>query len=113
MRQIILSFIIIISTTLSIAQTDTIKVGLSSYVIGDSLHSINYDSLFSVPGKFVYTPDYYKKRYIETDLMYKVTDNKGNGFDSLYGTRNMRPILHGVAYRGGANNYYHLTDKRH
>ena len=55
---------------------------------------------------------FYKSRYTETDLMYKITDNKGNGFDSLYGTRNMRPILHGVAYRGGGNNYYHLTDKR-
>ena len=55
---------------------------------------------------------FYKSRYQEEDLMYKITDNKGNGFDSLYGTRNMRPILHGVAYRGGANNYYHLTNKR-
>ena len=53
---------------------------------------------------FHLTPEYYKKRYVETDLMYKVVDNFGNGFDSLYGARNMRPILHGVAYRGGANN---------
>lgn len=56
--------------------------------------------------------DYYKNRYVETDLMYKIVDNWGNGFDELYGTRNMRPILHGVAYRGGANNYYHKTAKR-
>jgi outer membrane protein OmpA-like peptidoglycan-associated protein len=61
---------------------------------------------------FYLTPDYYKDRYIETDLMYKVVDNFGNGFDSLYGARNMRPILHGVAYRGGANNYYHKDNKR-
>lgn len=61
---------------------------------------------------FVFDYNYYKLRYTETDLMYKIVDNWGNGFDSLYGTRNMRPILHGVAYRGGANNYYHLTDKR-
>lgn len=59
------------------------------------------------------TPDVYKERYQETDLMYKVTDNYGNGFDALYGTRNLRPILHGVAYRGGANNYFHKTAKRH
>jgi outer membrane protein OmpA-like peptidoglycan-associated protein len=59
------------------------------------------------------TPEFYKERYQETDLMYKVTDNKGDGFDSLYGTRNMRPIMHGVAYRGGANNYYHKDNKRH
>jgi outer membrane protein OmpA-like peptidoglycan-associated protein len=62
---------------------------------------------------FPMTPAYYKDRYVETDLMYKVVDNWGNGFDSLYGARNMRPILHGIAYRGGANNHYHKTDKRH
>jgi len=61
---------------------------------------------------FLLESSYYKDRYVETDLMYKVVDNWGNGFDSLYGTRNMRPILHGVAYRGGANNYYHKTAKR-
>ncbi|MDX1349414.1 MAG: OmpA family protein [Putridiphycobacter sp.] len=73
---------------------------------GDSLQ----DSIKVEP--FVFDYQYYKLRYKEEDLMYKITDNWGNGFDSLYGTRNMRPILHGVAYRGGANNYYHITDKR-
>lgn len=58
------------------------------------------------------TPDYYKDRYLEEDLLYKIVDNWGNGYDSLYGARNMRPILHGVAYRGGANNYFHKEDKR-
>jgi len=61
---------------------------------------------------FILESDYYVGRYKEPDLMYKVIDNFGNGFDSLYGTRNMRTILHGVAYRGGANNYYHKTAKR-
>ena len=61
---------------------------------------------------FLLESDYYVNRYKEPDLMYKVIDNFGNGFDSLYGTRNMRTVLHGVAYRGGANNYYHKTDKR-
>tara|TARA_B110000285_G_scaffold25376_1_gene24376 strand:+ start:252 stop:1964 length:1713 start_codon:yes stop_codon:yes gene_type:complete len=61
---------------------------------------------------FLLESDYYVNRYKEPDLMYKVIDNFGNGFDSLYGTRNMRTILHGVAYRGGANNYYHKTNKR-
>jgi outer membrane protein OmpA-like peptidoglycan-associated protein len=62
---------------------------------------------------FYYTSEFYKERYKERDLMYKVTDNWGNGNEALYGTRNMRPILHGVAYRGGANNYYHAEAKRH
>jgi len=42
----------------------------------------------------------------------KITNNRGNGFEDLYGTRNFRVILHGVAYRGGGNNYYHRTNKR-
>ncbi|MCB9195038.1 MAG: OmpA family protein [Flavobacteriales bacterium] len=62
--------------------------------------------------KFHLTPEYYIGRYKEEDLMYKIVDNWGNGFDSLYGARNVRPILHGVAYRGGANNYFHKENKR-
>ena len=94
------------------AQIDTVKVGLNTFITKPSGTTVNYDSLLSIRPQFLLTPTYYQTRYIEKDLMYKITDNKGNGFDSLYGTRNMRPILHGVAYRGGANNYYHLTDKR-
>lgn len=58
------------------------------------------------------SPIFYKDRYNETDLLKKITDNYGNKEDKLYGTRNLRPILHGIAYRGGGNNYYHKTDKR-
>ena len=58
------------------------------------------------------SPNFYKTRYNETDLLHKITDNYGNKFEDLYGTRNMRPILHGVAYRGGGNNYYHKFNKR-
>ncbi|MAP01736.1 MAG: hypothetical protein CMD01_02820 [Flavobacteriales bacterium] len=61
---------------------------------------------------FAFSSLYFKKRYKEEHLLKKIVDNKGDGFDSLYGTRNMRPILHGVAYRGGANNYFHKTQKR-
>ena len=58
------------------------------------------------------SPNFYKTRYNETDLLHKITDNYGNKFEDLYGTRNMRPILHGVAYRGGGNNYYHKFNKK-
>ncbi len=61
---------------------------------------------------FLLSSSYFKARYQEKDLLYKIVDNKGNGFDNLYGTRNLRPILHGVAYRGGGNNYYHKENKR-
>ncbi|TAL68763.1 MAG: hypothetical protein EPN82_08805 [Bacteroidetes bacterium] len=56
--------------------------------------------------------DYYKNRYGAKCLNEKITDNFGNGFDALYGTRNMRTILYGIAYRGGANNFYHKSCKR-
>ena len=54
----------------------------------------------------------YKNRYKVDCLSRKITDNFGNGFDSLYGTRNMRTVLFGVVYRGGANNFYNKTNKR-
>ena len=71
------------------------------------------DSLLSLEANQLLSPEYYIERYKSDDLMHKVTDNRGDGFDSLYGTRNLRTILHGVAYRGGANNYFHKTAKRH
>ncbi|MDR0926212.1 MAG: hypothetical protein LBO69_00410 [Ignavibacteria bacterium] len=55
---------------------------------------------------------YYKERYKALCANEKITDNFGNGFDSLYGTRNMRTILYGIAYRGGANNFYNKYEKR-
>lgn len=117
MQKTIFSLLIFLNVGSLFSQTDTlrldtVKVGLNTFFYlhpGDSLY---LDSLLKAPPKVNLTPGYYQTRYIETDLMYKITDNKGDGFDSLYGTRNMRPILHGVAYRGGANNYYHKTDKR-
>ena len=54
----------------------------------------------------------YINRYNLNCLNDKLVDNRGEGYDSLYGTRNFRPILHGIAYRGGANNYYHKQNKR-
>ncbi|MCB9224608.1 MAG: OmpA family protein [Crocinitomicaceae bacterium] len=109
------ALLVVIGLILSIpsfGQFDTIRIGLNNYILWDTTKPINYDSLFAVEGSRDLDYQFYIDRYRETDLMYKVTDNKGDGFDSLYGTRNMRPILHGVAYRGGANNYFHNTDKR-
>lgn len=75
-----------------------------------------YFSIFSICRCEFSTLDeqvnYYKNRYNVQCVDDKITDNKGNGFDSLYGTRNMRTILFGIAYRGGANNYYHKINKR-
>src|SRR5690606_6357331 len=104
--------ILLLNCVFGLTQKDTIKVGLGAYVIVDAGKAVNFDSLLAVEGKVDLDHTFYKKRYSETDLMYKITDNKGDGFDSLYGTRNLRPVLHGAAYRGGANNYFHKTDKR-
>ena len=56
--------------------------------------------------------NYYKNLYGVECVQEKITDNQGNGYEKLYGTRNFRVILHGVAYRGGGNNYYHRSNKR-
>jgi hypothetical protein len=112
MHKILLSIGCLLIAGLSWSQQDTVKVGLAAFVITDKSKLVNVDSLLSLEPNIIRDYKWYKERYGETDLMYKVTNNKGDGFDSLYGTRNMRPILHGVAYRGGANNYYHKTDKR-
>ena len=56
--------------------------------------------------------EYYNQRYDLDDLFAKRTDNRGDGFEGLYGTRNFRVILKGVAYRGGANNTWHRTNRR-
>ena len=56
--------------------------------------------------------EHYKNLFDLNCAKEKATDNRGNGNPDLYGTRNFRTILHGVAYRGGGNNYYHATNKR-
>lgn len=54
----------------------------------------------------------WKKLIPLKDVYTKQVDNYGNGDESLYGLRNLRLVLHGVYYRGGANNYYHKEDPR-
>ena len=83
------SFLILLSLTFSsfFTQNDSIKID---------------ESIFT----------FYKDLYGVECVQEKITDNRGNGFEDLYGTRNFRVILHGVAYRGGGNNYYHRSDKR-
>ncbi len=54
----------------------------------------------------------YQARYKADDAFTKLTDSKGNGDARLYGTRNFRVVLHGVLYRGGANNHAHRTNPR-
>lgn len=55
---------------------------------------------------------HYQNRYNLNDPFTKLVDNTGEGFEPLYGTRNVRAVLRGVVYRGGANNYYHRTNAR-
>lgn len=54
----------------------------------------------------------WKIHYKATEPYTKLTDNKGLGDEDLYGTRNFRVVLHGVYYRGGANNKYHRDHPR-
>ena len=54
----------------------------------------------------------YKTRYAVECLNDKIVNNRGDGYENLYGCRNVRTVLFGAVYRGGANNYYHKTNKR-
>jgi hypothetical protein len=54
----------------------------------------------------------HRARYPLTSATQKLIDNQGNGFEPLYGLRNVRAVLNGVYYRGGANNSYNKHKKR-
>lgn len=54
----------------------------------------------------------YKLRYGLRDPYTKLVNYQGEGYDALYGVRNFRVVLHGVYYRGGANNPYNKIMKR-
>ncbi len=58
------------------------------------------------------TTKHYDHRYHLDSVDQKMTDNHGEGFEPLYGTRNFRTVLKGVVYRGGANNKWHRSDPR-
>lgn len=55
---------------------------------------------------------FYNLRYGLRDLFTKLVNDNGNGHEDLYGIRNFRMVLTGVAYRGGANNLYNRNGKR-
>lgn len=54
----------------------------------------------------------YSERYGAENPLQKIVDNTGDGHEELYGLRNVRPVLKGIVYRGGGNNYYHRSQKR-
>lgn len=85
------------------------KILITTFILACITLSTTYSTQFATLKDKV---NYYHKRYNKDCCNEKITDNYGNGFDSLYGTRNMKTILYGIAYRGGANNFYHKTNKR-
>lgn len=56
--------------------------------------------------------DFYRQRYGLRHVDEKLIDNRGNGYENLYGVRNLRTVLHGVYYRGGANNKFNREQVR-
>jgi hypothetical protein len=61
------------------------------------------------------TPDFiafYQDLYRLPDHFSKLVDNRGNGYENLYGVRNFRAVLNGVMYRSGANNAYNRNQVR-
>lgn len=72
----------------------------------------NAGSLAKDPPSSTDTLSYYQNRYLLKNSSSKLIDNYGNGFENLYGLRNVRAVLNGVVYRGGANNAYNKHQKR-
>ncbi len=54
----------------------------------------------------------HRRRYGLTSATQSLVADRGEGYDGLYGTRNLRAVLNGVFYRGGANNAFHRGGKR-
>jgi len=54
----------------------------------------------------------HRERYGLTNASQKIVSNNGKGFEGLYGTRNVRAVLNGVYYRGGANNVYFVPKRK-
>ena len=54
-----------------------------------------------------------RRRYALASAKQLLIGDQGDGYEDLYGTRNVRAVLNGVFYRGGANNYFHRDGKRH
>jgi hypothetical protein len=64
------------------------------------------------PPKPVVVGAAYRERYPVKTALDKIVTNRGTGHEELYGTRNVRAVLNGVYYRGGANNAFHRKSKR-
>lgn len=72
------------------------------------IFSISANAKFSLRDQV----DTYKQRYNLKNPYDKLIDNRGNGYEALYGIRNFRVVLHGIYYRGGANNIYNKYEPR-
>ncbi len=55
--------------------------------------------------------DFYHNRYGLPGIDSKLVDDRGDGYENLYGVRNFREVLNGVLYRGGGNNLYNRNHK--
>jgi len=59
------------------------------------------------------TPSFdYESKYHLFNVNDKLVNNRGDGYEELYGVRNFRVVLRGIVYRGGANNAYNKYGKR-
>lgn len=104
MKKIIFSLSALLSVQLAFScssRVSTISSESNTYSPGDTSSGIT-----AIEDKSLQ----YKNRYGLKDPYTKLVDNRGNGYEDLYGVRNFRVVLHGVFYRGGANNSYNTVD---
>lgn len=106
---IIATVIVTLMTTTSVQANST-----TTDSIDESTSSHEYNLMNELETHFSILDwiNYYQARYPLKDTQTKLINNKGDGFEPLYGVRNFRAVLNGVVYRGGANNAYNKYGKR-
>lgn len=70
---------------------------------------ITTQSIYALPTQQIQDLD---ARYQLNDPYTKLVNDRGDGYENLYGTRNFRAVLRGILYRGGANNKYNKYGKK-
>lgn len=67
---------------------------------------------FTFHARAQFDGNFYHARYGLTNTDQKLVNNRGEGYENLYGVRNFREVIKGVMFRGGANNLYHRDHTR-
>jgi len=81
------------------------KIGLIAFILLLTTSTLSH----ALPDKQIQDLD---ARYQLNDPYTKLINDRGDGYENLYGARNFRVVLRGILYRGGANNKYNKYGRK-